>query len=80
MAVKLGKISQNNKLISWRRYRKMHYEGFGLYSECGILMIEHRIIMRKLLYLEKILNMPDSRLVRMVYNEQKRLGRFGIMK
>ena len=47
---------------------------FGLYFECGILPIEHRIIIRKLMYLKKILNMPDSRLVKIVYNEQKRLG------
>ena len=26
------------------------------------------------MYLKKMLNMPDSRLVKIVYNEQKRLG------
>ena len=47
---------------------------FGLYFECGSLPIEQRIIIRKLMYLKKILNMPDSRSVKIVYNEQKRLG------
>ena len=47
---------------------------FGLYLECGILPIENRIIIRKLMYLKKILNMSDRRLVKIVYNEHKRLG------
>ena len=33
---------------------------FGLYFECGILPIEYRIIIRKLMYLKKILNMPSK--------------------
>ena len=45
-----------------------------LLFECGILPIEHKIKIRKLVYWHKILNLDAKRLVKAIYDEQKRMG------
>ena len=47
---------------------------FGLLFESGMLPIEYKIKIRKLVYWHKLLNFDETRLVKTIYNEQKRMG------
>ena len=47
---------------------------FGLLFESGMLPIAYKIKIRKLVYWHKLLNFDETRLVKTIYNEQKRMG------
>ena len=47
---------------------------FGSLFECGIFPIQYKINIRKLIYRHKLLNLDEKRLVKTIYNEQKRMG------
>ena len=42
--------------------------------ECGLMPMEFRIKEKRLMYFHKVLNMKESRLTKIVYEEQKRLN------
>ena len=46
----------------------------GLLNELGILPIEFQLKKMRLMLLHKINNLPNSRLIKQVFNEQKRIG------
>ena len=46
----------------------------GIVFECGLLPMEFRVKEKRLIYFHKILNMSESRLTKIVYEEQKRLN------
>ena len=44
----------------------------GLIYECGLKPMKYRIIEKRLIYLNKILKMKETRLAKQVYNEMSR--------
>ena len=52
--------------------QSMPYDGIVL--ECGLMPMEFRIKEKRLMYFHKILSMNESRLTKIVYEEQKRLN------
>ena len=46
----------------------------GIVLECGLMPMEFRIKEKRLMYFHKVLNMKESRLTKIVYEEQKRLN------
>ena len=47
--------------------------GYGLYAETGIMPAEQQITKKKLLFLHRILSGPPTKLIKQVYDEQKKL-------
>ena len=46
----------------------------GVLYKCGLMPMGFRIKLRRLLYLNKLLNMKETRLTKQVYQEQKQLN------
>ena len=66
---KLEKVQKDDltKLFALPRITPL----FGILFECGILPIEYKIKIRKLVYWHKLLNLDAKRLVKAIYDEQK---------
>ena len=66
---KLEKVQKDDltKLFALPRTTPM----FSILFECGILPIEYKIKIRKLVYWHKLLNLDAKRLVKAIYDEQK---------
>ena len=69
---KLGSIQKDTVTICNGLPASTPYQ--GLIYECGLKPQRYRIMGKRLIYLNKILKMKETRLTRQAYNEQKRLN------